>query len=86
MLVISRKVGEKISIGGGIEVCVVSIDGPKAKIGVLAPLEIPILRGEIRCPSCHSTDTRLDLNDRHCAGCGRTYEAFPQKNPICKQS
>lgn len=50
MLVLSRRKDETIIIGDGenaVTVMLVSIDGSKAKIGVQAPPEMPIHRGEI---------------------------------------
>ena len=48
MLVLGRRVGETICIADGIEVVVVGIDGGQVRIGVKAPREIPVLRGELR--------------------------------------
>lgn len=47
MLVLSRKLGEKIMIGGGIVVTVVKIDRNQIRIGIEAPGEVPIYREEI---------------------------------------
>ncbi len=48
MLVLSRKTGERILIGGGIAVTVVRISQNSVRIGIEAPPETPILREEIR--------------------------------------
>jgi carbon storage regulator len=48
MLVLSRKHGESVCIGPNITVTVLSVDGSRVKIGVTAPSEIFILRGELR--------------------------------------
>ncbi len=47
MLVLSRKVGEKVVIDGCITVTVVSVDGNKIRLGVTAPPEVRIDREEI---------------------------------------
>ncbi|MHB1035841.1 MAG: carbon storage regulator [Pirellulales bacterium] len=48
MLVLSRKTGERILIGGGIAVTVVRISQNSVRIGIEAPPETPILREEIQ--------------------------------------
>jgi carbon storage regulator len=47
MLVLSRKVGERIRIGHGIVVTVLSTDGRRARIGIEAPDNVSILREEL---------------------------------------
>ncbi len=47
MLVMSRKVGERILIGEEITVTVVKVSGGGVRIGVEAPLELPIMREEL---------------------------------------
>ncbi len=48
MLVLSRKVGEKILIGDKIAVTVVRVAQGIVRIGVEAPKEMPIVREEIK--------------------------------------
>ena len=48
MLVLSRKVGEKILIGDEIAVTVVRVAQGIVRLGVEAPQELPILREEIK--------------------------------------
>ncbi|HUT94503.1 MAG TPA: carbon storage regulator CsrA [Thermoguttaceae bacterium] len=48
MLVLSRKVGEKILIGDNISVTVVRVAQGTVRIGVEAPEELPIVREEIK--------------------------------------
>jgi carbon storage regulator len=47
MLVISRKVDEKITIGDNIVVTILGIEGDRIKIGIDAPRDLIILRQEI---------------------------------------
>lgn len=47
MLVLTRKVGEKIVIDGRIEVEVVEVRGDRIRLGITAPREIPVHRAEV---------------------------------------
>ena len=47
MLVLSRKSNESIIIDGNITVSVLRVDNDNVRIGVEAPLEIPVMRKEI---------------------------------------
>ena len=47
MLVLSRKLGEKIVIGENIRITVVKIDRNQIRIGIEAPGEVPVYREEI---------------------------------------
>ena len=47
MLVLSRKLGEKIIIGDNIVVTVVKIDRNQIRLGIEAPQEVPVYREEI---------------------------------------
>ncbi|XZE33899.1 carbon storage regulator [Pirellulaceae bacterium SH501] len=47
MLVLSRKVGEKLLIDGNITVEVVKIQGNRISLGINAPSDVKILRGEL---------------------------------------
>jgi len=47
MLVLSRKPGEKVVICGNITLTVLSCDGTRARIGITAPDDVRILRGEL---------------------------------------
>ena len=47
MLVLSRKPNESIVINGNVTVSVLRVDNENVRIGVEAPLEIPVMRKEI---------------------------------------
>jgi carbon storage regulator len=47
MLVLSRKLGEKIIIGDNICLTVVEIDRGKIRLGIEAPREVPVYRQEL---------------------------------------
>jgi carbon storage regulator CsrA len=47
MLVLSRKVGQRLVIGGGITVVVKRIAGQRVTLGIEAPETIKIIRGEL---------------------------------------
>lgn len=47
MLVLSRKTTETIRIGRDIEVRIVRVSSGRVKVGVVAPAEVKVLRGEL---------------------------------------
>ena len=54
MLVLSRKLNEKIVIDGGIVVTVVKIDRNQVRLGIEAPGHIPVYREEILPCAVHA--------------------------------
>ena len=48
MLVLSRKIGEDIIIGGSIHITITAIKGDRVRIGVEAPPEVRVDRQEVR--------------------------------------
>jgi carbon storage regulator len=52
MLVLSRKVGERIVIGDSIEVRLVAVGRGRATVGITAPVSVPIRRSEL-APKVH---------------------------------
>jgi carbon storage regulator len=53
MLVLSRKVGERIQIGRNICIMVTRVDGGKVRLGIDAPRDVSVLRGEIADVAWH---------------------------------
>ena len=47
MLVLSRKVGERIQIGNDVELVVTAIQGNRVQLGIAAPKSVRITRGEL---------------------------------------
>jgi len=47
MLVLTRKPTQQIRVGDAIIITVVRVEGNKVRIGIEAPLDVPIMRGEI---------------------------------------
>ena len=47
MLVLTRKVGEKVIIGDNIVVAVLEIDRGQIRLGIQAPRDVPIRRSEL---------------------------------------
>jgi carbon storage regulator len=48
MLVLSRKVGERLILGNDIAVEVVRVRGNRVRLGIVAPASVPIKRGELK--------------------------------------
>ena len=59
MLVMTRKRGEAIKLGKNITLVVVSIKGEKVRLGIEAPLEMPVHRQEVY------DDIQRDNDDRN---------------------
>jgi carbon storage regulator len=47
MLILTRKSGEKITIGDDVVISVLEVKGTQIKIGIDAPAGIPVHRGEV---------------------------------------
>jgi carbon storage regulator len=57
MLVLSRKLGEEVLIGHHVRLVIRRIAGNRVTIGVVAPKDVPIVRGELRPRVAPSEDT-----------------------------
>jgi carbon storage regulator len=47
MLILSRKLGESLVIDGRIRIKIVRVDGDVVKVGIEAPLDLPVHRQEV---------------------------------------
>ncbi len=47
MLILTRKVGQKLRIGDDCEITVLDVKGRQVRIGIVAPKGVPILREEV---------------------------------------
>jgi carbon storage regulator len=67
MLVLTRKPGQSIMIGDGVEVQVLSVAGEKVRLGITAPRDVSIFRNEVYDRIEHETggggDDKGDSNE-----------------------
>jgi carbon storage regulator len=47
VLIVRRRVGEKILVGGSVEIEIVEISKSRVKLGVRAPAHVPVVRQEM---------------------------------------
>lgn len=47
MLVLSRRIGESLKIGDNITITVLAVTGTQVRLGIDAPIEIPVHREEV---------------------------------------
>jgi carbon storage regulator len=71
MLVLTRKLGEKVVIDGNITVTVVAIDANRVRLGIEAPGEVRIIRSEL-LDSATGLDPDLEAKPAQWRGAGRT--------------
>ncbi len=69
MLVLSRKVGEKLVIDGNITVEVVRIQGNRITLGLVAPADVKILRGELNQKHAKAETTEIVVEDGLLVAC-----------------
>ncbi len=72
MLVLSRKVGEEISVGPNVRIKVLQIRGNRIRLGIVAPRSMPVHRGEIQSRILTEMSS-MNLNDvlsANCPECG----------------
>ncbi len=69
MLVLSRKAGEKLVIDGNITVEVVRIQGNRITLGIAAPADVKILRGELNHPTAKPKKVETVVEDGLLVAC-----------------
>jgi carbon storage regulator CsrA len=69
MLVLSRKVGDKLVIDGNITVEVVKIQGNRISVGIVAPSNVKILRGELSQPKVDAQTSEIVVEDGLLVAC-----------------
>jgi carbon storage regulator len=47
MLVLTRRIGQVVKIGDDVEVVLLSIQGDQARLGIIAPRSVSVLRAEL---------------------------------------
>ncbi|MCU0717201.1 MAG: carbon storage regulator [Pirellula sp.] len=69
MLVLSRKVGEKLLLDGNITVEVVKIQGNRISLGIVAPSNVKILRGELKPTAAEAQIVEIVVEDGLLVAC-----------------
>ena len=63
MLILSRHKGQTIEIDGGIEIEVLKISGNQVRLGIRAPKETLVLRGELEKLETQTIEVRNEAED-----------------------
>lgn len=61
MLVLTRKIGERIRIGGDVVLTVLEVAGQRVRLGIEAPDAVPIVRAELQTACAATSERRLGL-------------------------
>ena len=76
MLILTRKLGEKINIGDDITVTLVEIKGTQVKLGIEAPRTIEIHRQEIYERIREENLSSSDINDSDLSKASALYKSL----------
>ena len=64
MLVVRRRLGERIVVGNGIEIIVTEIGSRSVRIGVRAPRGVLVLRGEVHDAVARANALAADVAEK----------------------
>ena len=64
MLVVSRKIGERILIGDKIAITVVKLAGGAVRLGVDAPAEMAVMREELAIEIREAEEAAIESSER----------------------
>lgn len=64
MLILSRKIGEALTVGDDVEIKIIEVSGDKVKIGISAPSDVKILRSELRQTMESNKDAAVGINPK----------------------
>jgi carbon storage regulator len=64
VLVVSRKVGERLLIGDKIAITIVKVAGGAVRLGVEAPAELPVMREELALEIQEAEEAALEAAHR----------------------
>jgi carbon storage regulator len=65
VFVVRRRVGEKITIAGEVELEVLEISRTRIKLGITAPREVPVVRTETIAVAAENRAASAWLSDHH---------------------
>lgn len=63
MLVVSRKIGERLLVGDKIAITIVKVAGGAVRLGVEAPAELPIMREELALEIQRAEEAALESSN-----------------------
>ena len=75
MLILTRKLGEKIAIGDDITITLIEIKGTQVKLGIEAPKHIEIHRQEVYERIRQENLSSSDINDSDLSGAFEIYRS-----------
>lgn len=62
MLIVQRRVGERIVLTGGIEITIVEVSRRGVRLGVTAPRGVAVIRGEVHDAVAAANSAAADSN------------------------